>query len=674
MPSPRLHAIPRLLCLAAAIVSCSVQAQPLAAWVQSLDASHLPRITMKAKLYRAGMPVQHPNRATLTLSENGIPIPAVVDCPDSAAFNSIALVLDNSGTMSGASLTSLISAARQFIDSLRSNDMAMLVDFNLSTGRILQDLTTDKALLKARTTGLLAGGGTPLWSASLLGVQRIAANPGHRVCLIFSDGTDNSSSVGPDTVAAVALRAGITIYTIGYGSAPLADKTLADLAASTGGRFFRIFSPPEIVSIFNTIVSEVVSGACTISWDAASCADSVRALSLEARLDGETAVWDSLWRAPYRRDTLMFRVIAPAAVAPGGNANVYIAVEPGLHTGLATSFRFLLRHDPALLTVTPMLPITPGTMTQNTSSTMRQLRPGVLLFAGDAIRPAFNTGNLIGVRFKGVAADSSRPVVLTIDSMALDVGCAATVLTAPDTIDVCQCFEAVTAWLEPVNFATVDRELRLPIFIRDTIRTAPLTWVATLDYDASRMTPMRVETEGSVSASAHLEWSIDAPGRLRIVAWPAFPPADATTLAAVVFHARHGTRADTTALVLPFVRAYARCCPEPLPDTSGAALIEGICDRVMLRNPAITLQQNIPNPVSRERGWTSIPYSLDAPGHVVITLYDAMGKTMATIVDADMDAGTHVFELSTRDFPRGVYTIMLRSGSLRGMTRRMVLQ
>jgi hypothetical protein len=668
------YPITSILLACAIAFTFNAYSQPLSIGVQSIDASKLPHIVMKAKMYRNGMPVQQPNRAVISLFENGRQIQAEVDCPDSASFNSIALVLDNSGTMSGNPITALITAANQFIDSLRMNDEAMLIDFSQPDGYILQDLTTDKALLKSKTSGLLVGGNTPLWSASLKGVQRVAARPGKKICIVFTDGTDNSSTMGPDSIINTAVRAGVVVYTIGFGSMPLADRTLAELADKTGGRFFRIFAAPEIISIFNTIVSEVVSGACTITWDASGCTDSMRALHMEARLENETAVWDSLWHAPYRSDTLTLRVAAPREVGPGGNANVYIAVEPGLHSGLQVSFSFLLRYNPGLLNVTPVMPISLGTMAQNTSSTLRMLRPGVLQFKGDAIGPAFNTGNLIGVRFKGVAADSSRRVELALDSVVIDAGCDLHILTIPDTIDVCQCHEPVVAWLDTLSYALVGREYGVSVHVLDTAWTHPVTYDVSLVYDASRLTPVRVETDSTMSSLAGITWEIEKAGELRITAARAFMPARAGTLAAVVFSVRHGKESDTTSLVLPYVRAYSRCCPDSLPDVTGYTMVEGICDRLVQRRPNVQMNQNTPNPVSRERGWTSVTYIQSAAGHITMELFDAVGRKVRTILDQETGAGEHVIDIPARDLPAGVYTILLRSETLGAVAKQMVVR
>jgi hypothetical protein len=214
----------------------------------------------------------------------------------------------------------------------------------------------------------------------------------------------------------------------------------------------------------------------------------------------------------------------------------------------------------------------------------------------------------------------------------------------------------------------------MPVRIIATEWRNQVVYTATLGYDPSRLVPLRVETEGTASLPAAISWDIESPGVLRITAAAAFKPAASGTLATVVFEATHGKKSVTTSMILPYVRAYAKCCPDPAPDTAGVVIIEGVCDRVMRRASGATLQQNIPNPVTSERGWTGIPFSLDAPGHIVIELYDAMGKNIRTLVNQDMGEGDHLIQLATRDLPSGVYTIMLRSEVSGVVTRTMIKQ
>jgi flagellar hook assembly protein FlgD len=45
-----------------------------------------------------------------------------------------------------------------------------------------------------------------------------------------------------------------------------------------------------------------------------------------------------------------------------------------------------------------------------------------------------------------------------------------------------------------------------------------------------------------------------------------------------------------------------------------------------------------------------------------IRIYNALGIEIATIADADYDAGAHIFEWNATDIPNGVYGCRMESG------------
>jgi deoxyribonuclease-1 len=74
------------------------------------------------------------------------------------------------------------------------------------------------------------------------------------------------------------------------------------------------------------------------------------------------------------------------------------------------------------------------------------------------------------------------------------------------------------------------------------------------------------------------------------------------------------------------------------------------------------LQQNFPNPFNPS---TTIRYSLP-PGnkqHVVLRIYDALGKEVRTVVDAQQDGGEHAVSVSMEGSNSGVYFYRLQAGA-----------
>jgi hypothetical protein len=72
---------------------------------------------------------------------------------------------------------------------------------------------------------------------------------------------------------------------------------------------------------------------------------------------------------------------------------------------------------------------------------------------------------------------------------------------------------------------------------------------------------------------------------------------------------------------------------------------------------ASLLEANYPNPFDRS---TTIGFLLQQPQHVTLTLVDALGRTVRTLVDADLPSGEQRVALSAEGLPNGVYSYVLR--------------
>jgi hypothetical protein len=84
---------------------------------------------------------------------------------------------------------------------------------------------------------------------------------------------------------------------------------------------------------------------------------------------------------------------------------------------------------------------------------------------------------------------------------------------------------------------------------------------------------------------------------------------------------------------------------------------------------AKALLQNFPNPFNPS---TSIRFTVPAAGRVVLAVYDVSGKTVATLVDKEMKAGSYETIFMADDLASGIYLYRV-SGAGFSETRKMVL-
>ncbi len=81
------------------------------------------------------------------------------------------------------------------------------------------------------------------------------------------------------------------------------------------------------------------------------------------------------------------------------------------------------------------------------------------------------------------------------------------------------------------------------------------------------------------------------------------------------------------------------------------------------------LHQNYPNPFNPS---TTISFSLPATGAVALRIFNLVGQEITTLVNGQLDAGTHTIQFDATGLSSGVYLYQLESGSKR-LTQKMVL-
>jgi Ca-activated chloride channel family protein len=186
----------------------------------------------------------------------------------------LSLLLDSSASMEGR-LTTLQTAATNFVRRLQPGDLAQVIDFD-SRVEIRQAFTNSQTDLETAIQQTAAGGSTSLYNAiyvALKELKKIQAKTDEEVrrqaLVVFSDGEDTSSLVSFEEVLDLAKRSETAVYTIALQPetpGPVrqrgfqeAEFVMKQLAQETGGRSFAAKRVEDLGSVYGEIANELAS-------------------------------------------------------------------------------------------------------------------------------------------------------------------------------------------------------------------------------------------------------------------------------------------------------------------------------------------------------------------------------------------------------------------------------
>jgi len=84
-----------------------------------------------------------------------------------------------------------------------------------------------------------------------------------------------------------------------------------------------------------------------------------------------------------------------------------------------------------------------------------------------------------------------------------------------------------------------------------------------------------------------------------------------------------------------------------------------------------SLNQNYPNPFNPS---TTISFSLKQKGLTSLVIYDALGRKIATLVDGEMNAGSHKISFDASNIATGLYFYQIKSGNFTATKKMMLLK
>ena len=192
----------------------------------------------------------------------------------------ICLCLDISGSMRAMDfepnrLEASKDVASEFING-RPEDRFAIVAFSGESFTVCP-LTSDRAIAVKQLNDLDFGmieDGTAIGMGLATSINRLKDSEAiSKVVILLTDGVNNQGTIGPETAAEIATEYGIRVYTIGVGSEGMApilrqmpfgmqraqmpveidEAVLEDIAAKTGGKYFRATDEQKLEAIYQEI-------------------------------------------------------------------------------------------------------------------------------------------------------------------------------------------------------------------------------------------------------------------------------------------------------------------------------------------------------------------------------------------------------------------------------------
>jgi Ca-activated chloride channel homolog len=201
----------------------------------------------------------------------------------------LAVVLDRSGSMTGAKIEKAKQAAMQLVDRLRPDDYFSFVIFSDDAQLIVPaQHVEDKDALKEKIESVEAQGSTALYAGVKMGAEQVeeflSSKRINRVILL-SDGIANVGPSSPRQIRRLGsdlVERGISVTTIGVGD-DYNEDVMAGLAEASDANYYYVKDTEKLPEVFDKELGEMLNVAVRDVRIEITCPDGVKPLGFIGR-------------------------------------------------------------------------------------------------------------------------------------------------------------------------------------------------------------------------------------------------------------------------------------------------------------------------------------------------------------------------------------------------------
>src|SRR5580765_2903827 len=201
----------------------------------------------------------------------------------------LAVVLDRSGSMTGAKIEKARQAAMGLVDQLAPGDIFSFITYSDHAEVVLPaQQVEDKEALKERISRVHPGGSTALYAGVQAGADQIQKHlSSHRInrVILLSDGLANIGPSRPEDLRRLGNRLserGISVTTIGVGD-DYNEDLMAGLAEASDANYYYVKDTEKLPQIFAKELGELLSVAARNVRIEITCPAGVKPLGLIGR-------------------------------------------------------------------------------------------------------------------------------------------------------------------------------------------------------------------------------------------------------------------------------------------------------------------------------------------------------------------------------------------------------
>ena len=171
----------------------------------------------------------------------------------------VVIVIDTSGSMTGAAMDAARLAASSFVDRMPAEARVGVVGFS-NTSSVAVPLSADHRAVKAAISGLQAGGETALYDGVLLALDQFpVAGSLRRQVVVLSDGADTASFTSLADVTSRLASSGVRLDAVALATGQGDESALQQMSQSGRGTFARAIEATSLAGIYEELGHNVAN-------------------------------------------------------------------------------------------------------------------------------------------------------------------------------------------------------------------------------------------------------------------------------------------------------------------------------------------------------------------------------------------------------------------------------